>query len=257
MHRRKQEQQVDHKTFNLNSDTKNDNENGDDMMSALIQAYETLMNKHNKYFWSDDNARDSRVALACEMYSIEELRSMHHSFDVYSFRVSFCRVHHDGGGESVGDGSIFVRGSRNNQQQHSRQSSSTLPEDPNTRQTHIEIVGNAHPSGDNSSHVKFEHQLESNPIIPLEVHPDDSISDMKRHIQSQYGSLWGLEGRRLDRDGVYLGWELVYSGTHGNCDVGDNMMDGKDGYVLSYHLFLHNYGIQEGDILHAVVRRMK
>ena len=58
---------------------------------------------------------------------------------------------------------------------------------------------------------------------------------------------WGLDGRQQSREGTLMGWELVFeAGLLENGDVGK--------VVLSYHLFLHDYGIKHGDILHAVVR---
>ena len=72
----------------------------DEAMAELITAYESLMNKHNENFWTD--ARDSRVALACEIYTIEELRVMN-MFDVYSFRVGFDSS------ESLDEGGALVQ----------------------------------------------------------------------------------------------------------------------------------------------------
>lgn len=193
-----------------------DGNNGSTTMAELITAYETLMNKHNEHFWTD--ARDSRVALACEIYTIEELRGMSMMFDVYSFRVSFDA------GESL-DGR-----------------SSTQHESA-TRNEIYESNGEE----DDSSNTINSSQLDATPILPLHAHPDDSISDLKRHIQSMHASTWGLEDRMVDRDGLYLGWELVH------CNNSSTQFD--DSSVLSYHLFLHSYGIKEGDNLHAIVRR--
>lgn len=67
---------------------------------------------------------------------------------------------------------------------------------------------------------------------------DDSVLDLKRHLEQLQGTEWGLSERGRDRFGLALGWELVFRGS-----------------ALSYHLFLHDYGIRHGDLLHAVVRR--
>ncbi len=181
-----------------------DDSEDDTIMVDLIHAYETLMNKHKETFLTDDMARDSRVSLACEMYSIEELRRMHHLFDVYSFRVSFT--------DALGN--------------------------DDTQKSQYE-----HASKENEATSKQQQLLDSPPIMPLQAHPDDSISDVKRKIQSQFAPGWGLEGRRLDRDGIQLGWELVH------------VTNQDDAHVLSYHLFLHSYDIQDGSVLHAVVRK--
>ena len=90
----KPQQQTIHDRNENESDTicDNLNEDNDDIMSELINSYEKLMNKHNDALWAnlDNHARDSRVVLACEMYTIEELRRVHnHWYEVYSFRVIF------------------------------------------------------------------------------------------------------------------------------------------------------------------------
>ena len=106
------------------------------------------------------------------------------------------------------------------------------------------------------------------PILPINVHPDDLISDLKLHIQYRYGEGWGLGsggGQRVDRDGLFLGWELL---VHYNSNSGDEDSDADDdnngyrsgndkgyGKSLSYHSFLSSYGIKEGDLVHAIVRR--
>ena len=82
-------------------------------------------------------------------------------------------------------------------------------------------------------------------MIPITAHPQDSISDLKRYIQSKYAATWGIEDRRRDRDGLYLGWELVCRKKN-DSDVNS---------VLSYHLFLDSYDINDGDILHSIVRK--
>lgn len=197
----------------------NQDEDGtSDIMTEIITAYETLMNKHNEHFWTD--ARDSRVALACEMYTMEELMSMRDVFDVHSFRVIFNSSSDD---DCDGDGQRNV---------------ATTDTD--------EAGGN--PTVEESSAPGNRH-LDPAPIVPLRAHPDDSISDVKRQIQTSNAATWGLHDRRVDRDGLYLGWELVHCGNQcGSVASGD-------GRALSYHLFLHSYDIQENDVLYAVVRR--
>ena len=166
-------------------------------MAELIDAYDHLMD-------DDFGGRigDSRVVLACEMYTIPELR-IDRLHDVYSLKLKLI----DDGMESKHDTDAG----------HSVQDT---PCSENERSTSIDV----------STH----------PLIEIEAHPHDSVSDLKRHIQSIFEAEWGLSDRRLDRDGIATGWELVN-------DV--------DGSILSYHLFLSSYGIKEGDIIHAVVRK--
>jgi len=199
--------------------------NEGNMMTEIINAYEFLMNKHgDDPIWNNlsDHSRDSRVALACEMYTIEELRSAYNCwYDVYSFRVRYSD-----------DGEISAHDEGN---QEGGQKSCNNP---------IEEKMPSH-----------QRDIDAYPIISLVAHPEDSISDLKRDIQSQFASSWGLEGRRVDRDGIYLGWELVFSEKGNVRELRAAQDTEHDGNVLSYHLFLHSYNIREGDILHAVVRR--
>ena len=87
------------------------------------------------------------------------------------------------------------------------------------------------------------------PLVGVHSHPYDSVSDLKRHIQITYGEEWGLltkSGRRRDRDGIVTGWELLVALSDG---------DGDDRVVLGNHLFLADYDVKGGDVIHAVVRR--
>ena len=76
-------------------------------------------------------------------------------------------------------------------------------------------------------------------VIEVISHPDDSVSDLKRRIQSEHAQEWCLDNRKTDRDKLWTGWELVDSRSR----------------VLSYHLFLHSYGIKNRDLIYAVVRK--
>lgn len=163
-------------------------------MAELIDAYDRLMD-------DDFGGRigDSRVALACEMYTIPELR-IDRLHDVHSLKIK-----------------LVVDGVELSQQNVIDEICSD-DDSISTADTSI------------STHTHFE----------IEAHPHDSVSDLKRHIQSIYEAEWGLSGRRNDRDGIATGWELV---------------NDTDGSILSYHLFLGSYGIKDGDVVHAVVRK--
>jgi hypothetical protein len=189
---------------------------GDGIMKGLIAAYESLINGHDG-LQSSFSGGNSRVAIACQTYTVDELRGMRRAFDVYSFRIEFDnRSNVAMESEKVKDGSVL--------------------------------------DGMDSSHAcDYSRYLDPYPVLPLKVHPDDSISDMKRHIQNQYAEDWGLGvvDEKVDRDGLYQGWEMVY-GINGE----EESRNGKScGNVLSYHLFLNSYGIREGDLVHAVVGR--
>ena len=197
---------------------------GDRIMAELIAAYEYLTDGH------DDDLRagggNSMVALACETHTLVELRGMRRAFDVRSFRVGFGN-HRSNDDDAMGESEDVMDGT-------------TSALDASTSRPHCD---------------GHSVNLDPFPVLPLDVHPDDSISDLKRHIQNRYAEEWGLGigGQRVDRDGLYLGWELVYFSSNDDDDDGRN---GKSyGSVLSYHLFLSSYGIREGDLVHAVVGR--
>jgi len=166
-------------------------------MSEIIQAYNQLMDDG---FLS--RVGDARVALACEMFTLDELR-IDRFHDVYSFRI--------------------------------------LYEESDTYSEKIEF--------------RDTMRTEVNPIhtVELMAHPDDSISDLKRKIQSLFKEEWGLSGRRVDRDNIATGWEMVKL----NTGKGETCLNSGDTLllVMSYHLFLHSYDIQHGDVIYAVVRK--
>mmetsp|Transcript_8577 Transcript_8577/g.13364 ORF Transcript_8577/g.13364 Transcript_8577/m.13364 type:complete len:282 (-) Transcript_8577:26-871(-) len=195
---------LNRRLFVDNDGVDDDNEN---TMARLVNAYETLMSKYSASYLSD--ATDSRVALACEIYTVDELRNSP-LFDVYAFRINYSENDNSNRGDDDEGDSEKV-------------------------QT---------PTTSHGIH------LDPHPVIPIGVHPHDSISDLKRCIQSKYATVWGLEDRKRDRDGLYLGWELIH---RSNCDTDSNSINAHS--VLSYHLFLESYGINDGDILHAVVRK--
>ena len=113
-------------------------------------------------------------------------------------------------------------------------------------------------------------------IFAIQAHPDDSVSDLKRQIESQYGIELGLvaatdEGgnnssRRKDRDGIATGWELIVVRNFTNSTDKASTPKSKStstqhpttmtfNEVLSYHLFLNiDYQIEHGDIIYAVIR---
>ena len=60
-------------------------------------------------------------------------------------------------------------------------------------------------------------------------------------VQREYADRWGLAGRKLNRDGVLTGWELVQEKAAGG-PAGHGL--GFETEALSYHLFLHDYGVE-------------
>jgi len=181
------------------------------MMAELIGAYDALMD--------DDFAgrtSDSRVAASCEIFSIDELVSggLH---EVHAVRVLFDTA-------MLGEGA--------NVAQAEVRQKIKMKESQLTPGSEVMLGDGASSSG--RLHV-------------VEAASDDSVSDLKRQLESKYDHEWGLEGRLKNREGTLMGWELIQE--EGLLETG-----GVGTVVLSYHLFLHDYGIQSGDILHAVVR---
>ena len=183
-------------------------------MAELIQAYQQLMDNDNDLF-GGTKVGDSRVALACEIFTLDELKEdlIH---DVHALRILY-----------------------NSDYTVKRKSNLEKEEMSNAREVSVQS------------------------IVEVAAHPDDSISDVKRELQGMYLEDWGLEERRLDRDQIATGWELVCStGTYLTCMgedeiariCGENKND-TSLHVMSYHLFLQSYGVQHGDIIHAIVRR--
>ena len=191
--------------FDDNGAVDDDNEN---TMARLVNAYESLMSKYSASYISD--ATDSRVALACEIYTIDELRNSP-LFDVYTFRINYS---------------------------DDDSSNSGAADEGDSNSVHT------------STNSYDTNHLDPHPVLPIDAHPQDSISDLKRCIQSKYATAWDLEDRKRDRDGLYLGWELIYRSNYSTNSESENAHS-----VLSYHLFLESYGVNDGDILHAVVRK--
>ena len=164
-------------------------------MTELIDGYNHLM--------SDEFGKkvgDSRVAIACEMYTIEELK-MDRLHDVYTIRILY-----DFDGE----------------------------QDNLTEETSSNDSLEKSATNENS-----ETQLNPEVIIEVLAHPDDSVSDLKRHLQDRFCHEWGLNGRKLDREGLGTGWELIT----------------QNGLLLGSWFFLNSYDIEHNDKIHAVVRR--
>jgi curved DNA-binding protein CbpA len=105
------------------------------------------------------------------------------------------------------------------------------------------------PAEDNSDTFKNSvvQQQKREEMYVISASPDDSGLDLKQSLETEFGEAWGITDRRRSREGAFMGWELVQEA---------GLLEGgsRGNVVLSYHLFLHDYGIQHGDILHAVVR---
>lgn len=165
-------------------------------MSELIEAYDQLL--------SDEFGKkvgDSRVALACEMYTLEELK-MDRLHDVYTLKIIYT-------------------------------------EDPEGDEIDNDVIQTQNVAKNDELVESDETQLNTEVIIEVLTHPDNSVSDLKRYLQDRFGNDWGLTGRKLDRHGVGTGWELM--------DVNGN--------ILGSWFFLNSYNIRDNSIAYAVVRK--
>lgn len=179
-------------------------------MAEIINAYNQLMDDD---FYG--RVGDGRVALACELYTLNELK-MDRTHDVYKIRVNY-----EVDGESNDSTGLSFSSS------HDRD----VSKEKSIITEKKEFISNEY-------------------VIEINAHPEDSISDLKRNLQSRYLEEWGLEGRRLDRDQLSTGWEIVCRDRYSEDENDQDAIE-----VMSYHLFLHSYGILHGDTIWAVVRK--
>lgn len=140
------------------------------------------------------------VAASCEIFTIDELRADAYH-DVFDVALSLPATLLGGGGPPAG-----------------APSAPPAPEPP------IAITIDAVAPG--------------RAVVTLACSPLDAIADVKRALESRCAGEWNLAGRRIDREGLFTGWELVANEA-----------------PLSNHFFLEDYGLRRGDTLHAVVRR--
>lgn len=201
-------------------------------MTEIIQAYSQLMDDD----FLGAKVGDGRVALACEMFTLDELR-MDRMHEVYSIRILFeNELVHVLHGESESVPKIVGAS-------HSHSDSADNAEEP---YTHISA-------------------LCTQTVIEVVTHPEDSVSDLKRVLQEKYEEDWGLMGRRKDRDQIRTGWELICQDRRSEMNAKSSKKTGieieaqkyqdEDHMVMSYHLFVHSYRIRHGDVIHAIVRK--
>jgi len=209
-------------------------------VAEIIEAYAQLTD--DDYLQGIKIGSDNRVALAAEIYTIEELK-LDRFHDVYTIRILY---HYDDeqlikqqqGEEGNGEGEMAEK------------TDAAVVGDTTTR-----VIG------------PLETQLSAETFIEILAHPDDSVSDLKRAIQEKYETEWGLRGRKKDRDNIRMGWELLcidrigeqhYLKNTSKSSSNNNkkkMMTNQEHLVMSYHLFLNSYDIRHKDLIYAVVRK--
>jgi hypothetical protein len=218
-------------------DQNNNNRTGAEIMAELIDAYNLLLGGDDFVLGSGSRVGDSRVSLACEIYTLQELRELPHNsrhFQVHAIRLLYHNDDDDVEDESCDE---LIR-------------KSTLT---------------------STSFIPSKER-----ILQAEAHPDDSVADLKRWIQNiktnntpqqvdvDIMEEWGLKGRRRDRDQLATGWELVQQVKRRHAHDDDDGHDddnhnhkktatNTNTVVLGTHFFLHSYGLKHNDIIYAVV----
>jgi len=200
-------------------------------MTEIIQAYSQLMDDD----FLGAKFGDGRVALACEMFTLEELK-MDRIHNVYSIRVLFHNENEEVDGNSTDE----------------------------------DAYSTSRISGSGASEDSDVNDVSTQTITQIVAHPEDSVSDLKRFVQEKNEESWGLTERRMDRDQIRTGWELICQdrraelseSSRADSNLTRIKLNGEEGQkeeqeqlVMSYHLFLHSYRIRHGDLIHAVVRR--
>ena len=106
--------------------------------------------------------------------------------------------------------------------------------------------------------------------VPTVVHCSlyDSVSDLKRSLQSFHPPLLAIDGRKRDRDGLLIGWDVLHEGRamgpHLFLEVRRERVLQKVPCVRSPTnseqpfpcVSLHSpqdYGVEHGDVMHVVV----
>ena len=253
------------------------------LMTELVDAYQILLDDDDDFAARFQVGHSNKVALACELYSLGELR-MDRFHDVYALKMVF---------DSDDDNDNDDHDNDNNDEHNKENDDSCSDEDHSIGSSLVE-TSNCHQT------------------IAVHAHPEDSVSDLKRQLEEEHGIEWGLKQqqkqqqrssgskddsleRRKDRDGLSIGWELLIlrednntndddddnikedASTSASCQSEENSsnssnsganMDRNDcdsdkatkaitfqNKVLSYHLFLDDYGIKHRETIYAVVRK--
>ena len=84
-------------------------------------------------------------------------------------------------------------------------------------------------------HSIYDCALQIGNLYQVKCHSEDSVNDLKRNILNEYGPII-LSGRSHS-------WEIFSHNENMNV-------------VLSYHMFLYNYRISNGDIIYAVIENI-
>jgi len=220
------------------------------LMTELVEAYQLLMENDGDDFISKYQVGYSnKVAIACELYTIKELQ-MDRFHSVYPIRIDY-EYDEDFEHEEFDDDD----------------------DDDDDEKLNNDPIDDMVRSADSNS-------LSTVTVTPIQTHPDDSVSDFKRQLESQYGIEWGLlsastakdndsnnnnnnssssdGNRKVDRDGITIGWEVIVvrQQNDNNSNNNNNNSNKENNKLLSNHFFLgDDYQIKQGEIVYAVIRK--
>ncbi len=199
-----------------------DDASGHDAMARVVDAYQALLAGTGA-----GAARDSRVGMSVEKFTIQEL--MHdEEHTVVDLVVSLDELLEDGGGSGGGSG--------NNQQMSDTDDGGGGgvgvgdDDDDDANKNHHHTVDASVDGGGATGLARATTFVHASTY--------DAVADLKRDLHARFADEWGLAGRRLDNERVAIGWELVHAST-----------------VLCPNYFLGDYAIKSGDTIHAVIRK--
>lgn len=200
-----------------------------EIMASIVSAYSDLMDDE-----FSGPVLDSRIALSVEAFSIQEL-AMDGLHDVFELALTLDAL--IGGTDDTATKTPS----------HDRPAMGTPCQPPDSsicEDTPLEEIQRESSYGV----VAREEQL---PRFASHATSYDSVADLKRSLESQFGVTWGLSGRRQDREGLSIGWEVVIESREegGAC--------GRSGaVVLCPHFFLNDYNLTSRHAkLYVVIRR--
>lgn len=206
-------------------------------MSDIVAAYETLMDA------DFGGGNDSRVAIACEVMTLDDLKRNREQYSVYAIQVFFM-TEEDNRTNDATTVEVIQHDERVSRIQQGR-----AAQDDNDERNPPQIDSNMLAINDDS----YE-----NHIYPIVVHPDDSVTDVKHALQQQYGSEWSLDQHRYDRHGLATAWEVVVQRdpleSSISNDDDDTSKRTNELIILGNHWFLYTYNVSHGDLVHVVVR---
>ena len=168
-----------------------------DAFQSILAAYQEALEEYDDY--NGFTPTSGKLAVAAEVFTVEEMESME-GYDVHAVRVAL----EEAAALAVGEDAVSDGGEE------------------------VVVAG--------ASSLVASGGSRGEPPAVVRCSLYDSVSDLKRALQSFHPPLLALSGRKLDRDGLYVGWDVLH-----------------EGRAMGGHLFLEDYGVEHGDVMHVVV----